>query len=95
MEKIRITNLRVKTIIGTLPKERKTKQILELNIVFDYDASIAAKTDDLKYAVDYLALVKNIKEEVEKTSFYLVEKLADHVLSIIFREKRGWTDNDV
>ncbi|MBF0478202.1 MAG: dihydroneopterin aldolase [Candidatus Omnitrophica bacterium] len=87
MQKIHIHNLKIRTIIGTLPKERKTKQLLLMDITIEYDAAKACQTDDLKFALDYAALVKSIKAKVEKTSFHLIEKIADYIAEIVLEHK--------
>ena len=53
------------------------------NIEFSYDSAKAVETDDLSFAVDYKAMIDNIQEEVEKSHFFLLEKLAGFILDII------------
>src|SRR3989338_9838789 len=88
MATIRITDLTLKTIIGTNAWERTTKQKVVINICLDYNASLAAKTDNINYAVDYKQITKKIIEKVKKSKFYLLEKLTQSVLNIIMEDKR-------
>lgn len=76
MDKIYIRDLRVSTIIGTLPQERNIPRQITLNIVLYSDLERAGKSDDLADTVDYQALSKKICELGEKSSFLLIEKFA-------------------
>ena len=87
MTTIRITDLKLKTIIGTMKWERTTKQAILINIVFEYDARKAAQTDSIKHAVDYKTITKRIIREVEKSKFHLVERLCEFILSIVMSNK--------
>lgn len=79
----RIKNLRLRTIIGIFDWERKTKQDVIFNIELEFDGRKAAESDNIEDTVDYKTLTKRIISEVEQSQFYLLEKLADHVLKII------------
>ena len=83
MAVVRIENLRLRTIIGTFDIERGEKQDIVTNIEFSYDSAKAVKTDDLSFAVDYKAMIDKIQEEVEKSHFFLLEKLAGFILDTI------------
>ena len=85
---IRITNLRLRTIIGTNDWERNTKQDVVINITFDYDATKAIAGDDLKQSVDYKIITKKIIQAVETSQFSLLEKLADRILNIVLENHR-------
>ncbi len=67
MSTIRINDLSLRVIIGTHPWERKNKQELILNICIVYDAAKAAKTDHLKDALDYEALVEKVTQLVQRS----------------------------
>ena len=83
MAKIRITNLRLRAIIGTHDWEREVQQDVVINITLDYDASKAIAIDDLRKTVDYKALTKQIIKEVEASQFFLLEKLSGQILEIV------------
>lgn len=83
MAKIRITNLRLRTIIGTHDWEREVQQDVVVNITLDYDATKAIASDDLRKTVDYKALTKQIIKEVEVSQFFLLEKLSGRILDIV------------
>ena len=78
---IDIVDLQVRTIIGTHPWERKNKQGLILNISLEYDATKASRSDDLKDALDYEAIAKDVIRTVESSRCLLLEKLAAKVIS--------------
>ena len=83
MATIRITDLALSTIIGTNKWERTRKQKIIINIIFTYDSKGAARTDNLKHAIDYKTLTKKIITNVTVSRFYLLEKLTDFILCIV------------
>ena len=83
MAKIRITNLRLRAIIGTHDWEREVQQDVLINITLDYDAAKAIASDDLRKTVDYKGLTKQIIKEVEASQFFLLEKLSGKILDIV------------
>ncbi len=88
MANVRITNLRLRTIIGANDWERNIKQKIILNIRFEYDATKASKSDKLKDTVDYKVITKKIIKAVEASKFELIEKLAALVLGIILENPK-------
>ena len=82
MATIRITNLKLRTIIGTNDWERECKQDILINIKIGFDATKASKSDNIKDTIDYKLLTKRIIGEIEPSSFFLLEKLAKHILEI-------------
>lgn len=88
MAKIRITDLHLRTIIGTNDWERDHKQDIIINISLEFDAAAAAKSDRLSDTVDYKKITKSIIRFVEKSRFQLLEKLTAQVLRIVMEDKR-------
>jgi D-erythro-7,8-dihydroneopterin triphosphate epimerase len=86
MAKIHITDLTLRTIVGTNDWERHKKQDVVINAVMEYDATPAAKSDRLEDTVDYKAMTKKIIDCVEGSRFYLLEKLTDQVLDIMMED---------
>ncbi len=84
---VRIKNLKLKTIIGINPQERVTKQEVVINVEIETDARKAIKKDEIQYALDYKVITKKIISEVEKTNFFLLEKLADYILQLVLKFK--------
>ena len=83
MATIRITNLKLRTIIGANDWERECKQDVIINVTINFDASKASQSDNIKDTIDYKAMTKRITGEVEPSGFFLLEKLAKHILSIV------------
>ena len=83
MATIRITNLRLRTIIGANDWERGVKQDIVINVRFEYNATKAQKSDRLKDTVDYKTITKKIIQTVEKSNYQLLEKLTQVVLNIV------------
>jgi len=78
MDKIRICDLRLPVIIGTLEHERKFPQNVTVNVELAYDMRKAGQSDNLFDAVDYSAVERRIIEFVSQSSFHLLEALAEH-----------------
>jgi FolB domain-containing protein len=85
---IRIKNLRLRTIIGLNDWERKKEQDILINLKIRVDDETAVASDDLADGVDYKRIKYRIVEEVEKTSFYLIERLAGFILDIVFENDK-------
>lgn len=88
MATIRITDLKLKAIIGINAWERTTKQVIILNLQLDYDASKAAKSDNINDTIDYKALKKRIIDLIKGSKFFLLEKLVNEVLNLVFCEPK-------
>jgi D-erythro-7,8-dihydroneopterin triphosphate epimerase len=84
--KIRIKNLKLKTIIGVHPRERRHRQKVVLNIEMDGRKAVA--TDDIAAAVDYRAATKSILGVAESSRFFLLESLAACVLDLLMKDGR-------
>lgn len=82
MDKIIIRDLRIEAIIGTMPEERTTRQEVVFNLELFADLSDAGKSDDLYDTVDYKAVKQSIIAMVEKSEFFLIEKLAQETADI-------------
>lgn len=87
MDKIQITALPVKTIIGTLPHERTSAQEIMIHADLYGDFSKAAKSDDFPDTFDYSAVEKSLHDLAERSSFHLLEALADHLAVSILKEQ--------
>ena len=85
MATIRISNLKLRTVIGTNDWERECKQDVLINVKIDFDATKASESDHIKDTVDYKAITKRIIGEVEPSSFFLLEKLAKCILIIVMK----------
>jgi FolB domain-containing protein len=87
MDKIFITDLVVRGIIGVNEWEREKPQEILINITVNTDISQAAKSDDLKDCVDYRTLTKKVQTHAETTARFTVEALAEDLADICLGEK--------
>ena len=88
MDRIFIENLSFFGKHGVSEKERSLEQEFLIDITVETDASSAAASDDLTDTVDYSALAAIAKEVVEANSFFLIEKLAERIVSRILEDAR-------
>lgn len=87
MGELCLKNLAIKTIIGLYPSERKQKQLIFINLRLTFDSKQAEHSDKIKNTIDYDTLSKKLTANVKKTKFHLIEALANHILSVIFKDK--------
>lgn len=88
MATIRITNLRLRTIIGINDWERTTQQDVVINVSMEFDATRAAKNDNIKDTVDYKIITKKIIKAVEASHFSLLEALTNTILNIALEDPK-------
>lgn len=86
--KIRIKNLRLKTILGVNARERESPQEVAVHVELEFDGERAAATDDIDETVDYGTLTERIVREVEASRYHLLEALAGHILKIVLEDER-------
>jgi len=86
MDKIKLTELTVDTIIGIWEWEKRNPQKVVFDIEMSTDISQAAKSDSIKDALDYKAISTRIKQYALENHFELIETLADKVAEIILNE---------
>ncbi|MDE0033429.1 MAG: dihydroneopterin aldolase [Deltaproteobacteria bacterium] len=86
--KITIESLRLRTIIGINDWERETRQDVVINVELELAAGTVFTRDAIDETVDYKQLNKRIIEEVERSSFFLIEKLGDHLLMVVMEDER-------
>ena len=82
LDHIFINGLMVRCILGVNDEERHEKQDVVINITLFTPLMRPGGTDDLDDAVDYRTITKKIIEMVEKSEYFLVEALAEHVSEI-------------
>lgn len=82
LDKISITDLLLRCVIGLNDWERTQKQDVLINITLYADLSRPCKSDRIKDSIDYKEIKKQVITIVESSSFYLVERLADSIAQI-------------
>lgn len=85
-DKIFIEGLEIPCIIGTLPRERKKRQKIVIDLEFPASVRKAAKRDDLRDALNYQRITERATEFVSKSRFFLIETLAERLAKILLRE---------
>ena len=86
MDKVYITNLIARGIIGINDWEREKPQEIRINITLHTDTSTAGKTDDIHHSVNYRTIAKKALALAEHEAYYTVEALAHNIAKIAFEE---------
>lgn len=76
---IRLTDLRVRCIIGIFPWERRRLQTVSLDLEIPCDARRAAASDRVQDTVDYKAVAKEALAFTRASRFHLLETLAEEL----------------
>jgi dihydroneopterin aldolase len=79
MDIIFIDELRVTTLIGIYPRERRVPQTLEISLEIGTSTAQAGNSDDIRDTIDYAAVVDRLRGELGQRRFLLLEKLAEYV----------------
>jgi len=85
-DKIFIHGLEVPCIIGTLPRERKKRQRIVIDLEFSAPIGKAARRDDLRDTLDYQKIAGRATAFVSKSRFYLLETLAERLAQALLLE---------
>ncbi len=88
MDRILIRDLAVSCIVGTKPDERVNRQTVLVNVALDCDLAPAGRSDRIEDTVNYRTLSKRIAAMVGKSSFFLIERLADRIAALCLAEPR-------
>ena len=83
---IHLKNLRFMAIIGVHAWEQATARQFTMQVTLDYDASKAAATDDLAYAVDYAAVEARVVQLAASRHWQLIETLAEAAATCLLAE---------
>lgn len=82
MDRILISDLAARCIIGVNDEERREKQDVLINLTIWADLRRAGKSDRFEDTVDYRALKKQVLAAVENSSYFLLEALAEAIAGI-------------
>ena len=83
---IYLRDLRIETVIGIFPWERRIKQTVSIDLDMATDIRKAASSDTIDDALDYKAVAKRMIDFVGNSDFRLVETLAEHSARLILDE---------
>ena len=86
MDIIFLRDLRVETIIGIYDWERRTRQIVAIDLEMGTDIRKPAASDSIDDALNYKAVAKRVIQFVEESEFLLVETLAERIAGIVLEE---------
>ena len=86
MDIVYIRGLRVDTVIGVYPWERKVRQVLEFDREMASDTAAAARSDAIADALDYHAVAQRVRALAAANSCQLVETLAETVATALIAE---------
>lgn len=84
MDRINITNLLVRGIVGINPDERTKPQDVVVNVTMLADTSKAAISDSIDDAINYRTVAKAMITHIEQGKPMLVERLAAELVQIAF-----------
>ncbi len=88
MDRILISDLAARCIIGVNEEERREKQDVLINLILYADLSKACKSDRFEDTVDYRNIKKQIMKMVEESRYFLVEALAEAVAKICLSDPK-------
>lgn len=86
MDKIFLTDLRIKTIIGVWDWERLMPQVLSVDLEMAADIRGAARRDHIDATLNYKAVSKRVVSFVEESRFQLIETLAEGIAEVVTGE---------
>ncbi len=79
LDRILITDLLLRCIVGINPDEREKKQDVIINITLFADLSMACSSDDIDDTINYKKIKNSVVDLVEESKYFLVEKLAEMI----------------
>lgn len=89
MDKIFISDLLIRGVIGISERERESPQDILVNIVIYSDISDAAKSDNVEDSVNYRTVAKKVLAHTESIKRYTVEALAEDIAKLCLAEPRA------
>ena len=86
-KKVIIKNLILNIFIGIHAFEKKKKQRVRFNIEINTDPNLKPNNKDLSTILNYETVIKNIKTQVSKQHYELLEDLAENIFRIILQNR--------
>lgn len=83
MDIIFIDELRLPTLIGIYPREQVVPQTIEISLQIGTSTLNAGCSDDIRDTIDYAVVVERLRADLAHQHFHLLEKLAEHVASVV------------
>jgi len=88
MDTIFIENLRFTGKHGVYKKERSKEQEFQISLSLEVDTKNSQISDKLSDTIDYQKIKDTVQGMLEKTSHYLIERLAREIADSILKDKR-------
>ena len=85
-DRIQITDLSLRCIIGVNAEERRERQDVIVQVSLSVDLARAGRSDRLEDSVDYRALKKRIVSLVEASHYHLIEALAVAIAGVCLED---------
>lgn len=86
MDIIFIETLRVDTLIGIYPRERASRQTVEIDLRIGTSTASAGASDNIRDTIDYAVVVERLRADLAAHHFNLLEALAEHVATLLLEE---------
>ena len=86
LDKVFIRGLKVDAVIGVFDWEKQVQQPLIFDLEMAWDITQAARTDELKYALNYAAVSERVIEFVTGNQFELLETLLEKLAKLLIEE---------
>ncbi|KPK86132.1 MAG: dihydroneopterin aldolase [Phycisphaerae bacterium SM23_33] len=87
-DKIHIRDLLLRCVLGVYEAERKDRQDVVIHITMEADLRQAARSDRIQDTVNYKEVKQRVIELVDRSSFFLVERLAEAIADVCLQEPR-------
>lgn len=84
---VRIKDLLLRAYIGIKAEEISNQQDVLINVRLTYDATAAINENDIRAALNYRTITKQIISHVDGNRFALLERLTHEVLSIVMEHE--------
>jgi FolB domain-containing protein len=88
MDRIVISDLVCRCVIGVEEWERRERQDVLVSLELAVDLTPAGKSDQIDDALDYSKLKKRVLTAAESSSFHLIEALAERIAAICLDDER-------
>lgn len=93
---VRIKDLLLRAYIGIKEEEINNQQDVLINVRLTYDAAEAINQNDIRTALNYRTITKQIISHVDGNRFALLERLTHEVLSIVMEhEAVSWAEVEI
>ncbi len=91
MDIIFLRELKIDTLIGVYEWEKRVPQTLQIDLEIALPSSLACQTDNIKDALNYADIVRDIQKALASRHYNLLEALAESIAQILIEDfKAPW-----